>query len=45
MNDDNSKTSEPHRFELELADKLNFKDSKENHGFSQFEYFSGLKKH
>ena len=30
MNNENSKTSEPHRFELKLADKLNFKDSKKN---------------
>ena len=45
MNNENSKTSEPHRFELELADKLNFKDFKKNHGSSQFEYLSDLKKH
>ena len=45
MNNENSKTSEPHRFELELADKLNFKDFKKNHRSSQFEYLSDLKKH
>ena len=30
MNTENSKTSEPHRFRLDLADKLNLKDSKNN---------------
>ena len=30
MNSDNSKTSEPHRFRLDLTDKLNLKDPKKN---------------
>ena len=30
MNTENSKTSEPHRFKLDLADKLNLKDPKKN---------------
>ena len=30
MNIENSKTSEPHRFKLDLADKLNLKDPKKN---------------
>ena len=37
MNTENSKTSELHRFRLDLTDKLNLKDSqkkKKKHGFS-----------
>ena len=30
MNTKNSKTNEPHRFKLDLTDKLNLKDSKKN---------------
>ena len=30
MNTKNSKTSEPHRFKLDLTDKLNFKNPKKN---------------
>ena len=30
MNTENSKTSEPHRFRLDLTDKLNFNDPKKN---------------
>ena len=30
MNNENSKTSESHRFKLNLTDKLNLKDPKEN---------------
>ena len=30
MNTENSKTNEPHRFRLRLADKLNLKDSNTN---------------
>ena len=30
MNTENSKTSEPHRFKLDLGDKLNLKDPKKN---------------
>ena len=30
MNTENSKTSEAHRFKLNLTDKLNLKDSKKN---------------
>ena len=37
MNTENSKTSEPHRFKLDLTDKLNLKDPKKKRGFSQFE--------
>ena len=28
MNSENSKTSEPHRFKLDLTDKLNLRDPK-----------------
>ena len=30
MNTENSKTSEPHKFRITLADKLNLKDPNEN---------------
>ena len=30
MNSENSKTSEPHRFRLDLTDKLNLKDPRKN---------------
>ena len=30
MNSENNKTSEPHRFRLDLTDKLDLKDSKKN---------------
>ena len=30
MNTENSKTTEPHRFRLDLADKLNLKNPKKN---------------
>ena len=30
MNTEDSKTSEPHRFRLDLTDKLNLKDPKKN---------------
>ena len=30
MNSENSKTSEPHRFRLDLTNKLNLKDPKKN---------------
>ena len=33
MNTENSKTNEPHRFRLDLTDKLNLKNPKK-HGFS-----------
>ena len=29
MNTENSKTSEPHKFKLDLTDKLNLKNSKQ----------------
>ena len=45
MNTENSKTSEPHRFKLDLKDTFNLKDPKKKHGFSQFEYLLHLEKH
>ena len=30
MNSENSETSEPHRFRLDLTDKINWKDPKKN---------------
>ena len=36
MESENSETSEPHRFRMNLTHKLNLKDPKK-HGFSQFE--------
>ena len=44
MNHENNKTSESHRFRLDITDKLNLKDPKK-HGFSQFEYLLHLEKH
>ena len=40
MNTENSKTSEPHKFKLNLTKK-----SKQEYGFSQFEYLLHLEKH
>ena len=44
MNSENSKTSESHKFKLDLTDKLNLRDP-QKHGFSQFEYLLHLEKH
>ena len=42
MNTENNKTSELHRFKLDLTDKLNLKDPNST---SQFEYLLHLEKH
>ena len=34
MNTENSKTTESHRFKLDLADELNLSNPKKKHGFS-----------
>ena len=34
MNTKNSRTNEPHRFKLNLTDKLNLKDLKRKYGLS-----------
>ena len=44
MKTENCKTNEPHRFKLDLTDKLNLKNPKK-YGFSQFEYLLHLEKH
>ena len=44
MNSENSKTSESHKFKLDLTNKLNLRDPKK-HGFSQFEHLLHLEKH
>ena len=36
MNIDNSKTSEPYRFKLDLTDEINLKDSKKDMGLTNF---------
>ena len=43
MNTENSKTNEPHKFELDLADKL--KNPNKNICFSQFKYLLHMEKH
>ena len=45
MNNKNSKTSEPHRFKLDLTDKRNLKKPKKTHDFIQFEFLLHLEKH
>ena len=39
MNSENSKTSEVHRFRLDLTDKLNFKDPKKNMAFTNLSIY------
>ena len=45
MKTENSKTNEPHRFKLDLTDKLNLKNPNKNIAFRQFEYSLHLEKH
>ena len=45
MNTENSKTSELRRFQLDLTNKLNLKNPKKKHGFSQFEYLLHKEEH
>ena len=44
MNTENSKENEPHRFRLDLTDKLNLKDEKK-YGFSQLKYLLHMQEH
>ena len=44
MNSKNSKTSEPHRFKLDLTDKLNLKDPKKNMALANLSIYYTLKK-
>ena len=39
MNSENSKTSEAHRFRLDLTDKLNLKDPKKNMAFTNLSIY------
>ena len=39
MNSENSKTSEPHRFTLDLTDKLNLKDPKKSMGLANLNIY------
>ena len=39
MNTENSKTNEPHRFRLSLADKLNLKNPNKNIAFSNLSIY------
>ena len=39
MNSENSKTSDPHRFRLDLTDKLNLRDSKKNTAFANLSIY------
>ena len=39
MNTENSKTSEPHRFKLDLTDKLNLKNPNKNTAFANLSIY------
>ena len=39
MNTENSKTSEPHRFKLDLTNKLNLKDPKKNKALAKLSIY------
>ena len=39
MNTENSKTNEPHRFKLNLTDKLNLKNPKKNMGLANLSIY------
>ena len=43
MNTENSKTSEPHRFKLDLTDKLNLRDPKKNMALANLSIYYALK--
>ena len=45
MNTENSKRSTPYKFKSDLTGKLNLKNPREKHSFSQFQYLSHLEKH
>ena len=44
MNTENSKTNEPHRFKLDLTDKLNLKNPNENMALANFSIYYTWKK-
>ena len=43
MSNEDSKTNEPHRFTLSLADKLNYKNPKKNIGLGNLSIYSTWK--
>ena len=43
MNSENNKTSEPHRFRLDLTDKLDLKDPKKNMALANLSIYYSLK--
>ena len=43
MNTGNSKTNEPHRFELDLTDKLNLKNPNKNKALANLSVYYTLK--
>ena len=45
MNSENSKTSEPHRFKLELRDKCNLKNPSKNMALANLSIYYTWKKH
>ena len=45
MNTENSKTNEPHKIRLTLADKLNLKDPNKNMAWAKFKYLLHMEKH
>ena len=45
MNTENSKTSEPNRFKLDLTDKINVKNPNKNMALALFKYLLHLEKH
>ena len=45
MNTENSKTSEPNRFKLDLTDKINLKNPNKNMALVLFKYLLHLEKH
>ena len=45
MNTENIKTSEPHKFKLDLTDKLNLKNSNKNMTLANLSIYYTSKKH
>ena len=45
INTENSKTNEPHRFKLDLTDKINLKSPNKNMALANFKYLLHLKKY
>ena len=45
MNTENTKKNEPHRFRLDLVDKLNIKNSKKDIALANLSYLLHMEKH